>query len=121
MVNLEPETKTIKLDTEGESYKNLLREGVTSHVLHSGLVELTPGNDVGEHSSKDCEELIVPLSGEGQMVLKTGNRVDVTPENAIYCPPWTVHNVINTGETTLRYVYIVAKTGEKSNVLEQTW
>lgn len=103
----------IRLDTEGKGYKNLLREGENSRVLHSGLVELAPSESVGEHNSEQYEEIIIPISGKGQIFSPNGDTLEVTPDNAIYCLPWTVHNVKNTGDTPLKYVYTVAKTGEK--------
>lgn len=110
MPELKTERQVIRLDTAGEDYRSLLREGETSHILHSGLVELAPNESVGEHSSKQFEEIVIPLSGTGEMTSTSQAPVAVTPDNAIYCPPWSTHNITNTGDVPLRYVYVVART-----------
>jgi mannose-6-phosphate isomerase-like protein (cupin superfamily) len=44
------------------------------------------------------------------MVLAEGNKLEVKANSALYCPPETEHNVVNTGDSVLRYVYVVADT-----------
>ena len=48
--------------------------------MKSGLLVLAPGKSVGKHSAQDHEEMVVVLSGHGQMVLANGNKIDIGPE-----------------------------------------
>ena len=77
--------------------------------LRSGLVLLTSGKSVGKHSTENFEELIIVLEGKGQMQITGQNPLEIVSGVAVYCPPETEHNVINTGSEPLRYLYIVAE------------
>ena len=57
--------------------------------MKSGLVVLAPGRSVGKHGTQDHEEMVVVLSGHGQMVLANGNKIDIGPEVAAYSLPGT--------------------------------
>jgi mannose-6-phosphate isomerase-like protein (cupin superfamily) len=41
------------------------------------------------------------VAGQGSLAIGEGEIV--------YCPPETLHNMVNTGDRVLRYVYVVAK------------
>ena len=101
----------IELNLDTAKYQNILREKSTSIILHSGFVNLKPGESVGLHNTKDYEEMIVLLEGEGKLLI--GNPPDEYPigfGKIAYYPPDTEHNIINTGTVPLKYIYIVAKT-----------
>jgi quercetin dioxygenase-like cupin family protein len=78
--------------------------------LHSGMVCLTPGQDVGSHSTEDYEELLVILEGRGELEAEGLGRKQIASGQVAYNPPNTIHNVFNTGTDNLRYIYIVTKT-----------
>ena len=59
--------------------------------MKSGL--LAPGKSVGKHSTQDHEEMVVVLSGHGQMVLANGNKIDIGAEVAAYSLPGTEQNM----------------------------
>ena len=79
--------------------------------MRSGLVVLSPGSSVGVHSTEDFEELVIVLEGQGKMQMVEGDSLAIRVGVAVYCPPQTEHDVVNTGTGPLRYVYVVAKTG----------
>jgi len=54
------------------------------------------------------EEELVILEGQGEMVFHDGSKLELKAPMALYCPPQTEHDVKNTGNSALRYVYIVA-------------
>ncbi len=49
------------------------------------------------------------LEGEGEMLVTGQDSVMIRAGVAVYCPPETEHDVVNTGSDSLRYVYVVAK------------
>jgi mannose-6-phosphate isomerase-like protein (cupin superfamily) len=92
-----------------EDYVEIVGEG-TSISMHSGRVLLLPGKDCGKHSTGDHEELIVVLSGEGELEVEGIGRTKIRSGMVAYNPPHSEHNVINTGKGPLAYIYIVAPT-----------
>ena len=84
----------------------------------SRVVELAPGGSVGLHVTHRREELVVVLAGEGELLLPessdgeeagSGGRVlALSAGRAVYVPPETPHDIHNTGDAPLRYIYIVA-------------
>lgn len=104
-----PVPKVTKLDAAGKDYLPLLQGPPETVTMHSGLVVLAPGKSVGKHSTKGNEEMIVVLEGRGEMRITGGKNLPFSAGEAIYCPPKTEHDMVNTGEATLRYVYIVAR------------
>ena len=42
------------------------------------------------------------------MLLSNGARVDISRQSAAYSPPGTEHDVVNTGDEVLRYIYVVS-------------
>jgi mannose-6-phosphate isomerase-like protein (cupin superfamily) len=108
MTDIKP--KRIKLAIESNEYQRLLKRGEESVSMHSGLVTLEPGNSVGEHTTRDCEEMIIVLKGSGEMNFNLHEKLAMEEGYVLYCPPNTEHNVKNTGEKLLKYIYITAKT-----------
>jgi mannose-6-phosphate isomerase-like protein (cupin superfamily) len=78
--------------------------------MRSGFVRLKPGETVGWHTTGKNEESLVVLRGRGEA------RIEGQPARAfagpalVYIPPATRHNVANTGNESLQYVYVVAPT-----------
>ena len=102
-------SKLINLDGGGKDYVPVLAGPPESHGMQSGLVVLAPGRSVGEHTTGQHEELLIVLQGQGEMKFADGSKLKFRANQALYCPPATKHNVTNTGDSALRYVYVVAK------------
>jgi quercetin dioxygenase-like cupin family protein len=105
-----PVPKAVKLEVGEKSYMRILGGPPESLALRSGLVILQPQKTVGKHSTEKYEELIIVLEGQGKMMITGGASLEMKPGVALYCPPDTEHNVLNTGSGILKYVYVVAKT-----------
>lgn len=105
----------IELSKARENQK-LLDGKPQTHGMRSGRVYLQPGQACGEHSTKDREEVLVFLSGRGEMLIAGKERFNVGEGKISYIPPQTIHDVRNTGDGPLVYVYCVTPvcvTGEK--------
>lgn len=76
--------------------------------MRSGRVYLAPGKSCGQHSTKDREELLVFLSGLGELLIGKNDRYQVGQGKVVYIPPQTAHDVSNTGKEPLIYVYCVS-------------
>ena len=82
------------------------------------MVSLPPGRDCGEHSTESNEEMLIFLSGRGQAIIGKDKILEAGKGKIIYIPPKTVHNIKNTSNEPLSYVYCVAPAngnGEKQN------
>ncbi|MEM5773876.1 MAG: cupin domain-containing protein [Anaerolineaceae bacterium] len=100
--------KLIPLPNGSEPYTRLLGGCLQDSAgMKSGCVVLAPGENVGEHSTHDHEEILVPLSGTGELRIPGQPVFTVQPGCLLYNPPDTLHDVVNTGSQPLRYVFIV--------------
>ena len=110
---LELEPRGIKLDMEAAGFQSILGGPPSTVRMKSGLVSLKTGEAVGVHNTENKEELIIVLEGEGEMFFEDYDPVRLSLGNNAYCPPYTTHNVLNTGDKILRYIYVVSILGKK--------
>lgn len=104
-----PKARSIAFPTDDRKRVRLLAGPPESYFLKSGYVRLSPGESIGLHSTSGGEEIILPISGDGEVRYPGADPLRVSPGSMIYNPPLTEHDVINTGEGVLEYIYIVAK------------
>jgi mannose-6-phosphate isomerase-like protein (cupin superfamily) len=81
--------------------------------LRSGFVRLKPGETVGWHTTGQNEETLVILHGQGEAEIEGAAAMPVAEKMIAYIPPATRHNVKNTGDGPLEYVYVVAPAAER--------
>jgi mannose-6-phosphate isomerase-like protein (cupin superfamily) len=105
------EAFTVELSEKPE-YQQLLSGKPQTCGMRSGRVFLEPGAACGQHSTKEHEELLVFLAGHGQVQIgeQTQNLppLSVAAGKVAYIPPRTLHDVENTGDGPLVYIYCVA-------------
>jgi mannose-6-phosphate isomerase-like protein (cupin superfamily) len=89
-------------------YQRILEGTPQTCGMRSGRVYVEPGASCGEHSTKQHEELIVFLQGEGKVHIGGGDPLRVGAGKVAYIPPNTLHDVENTGSGPLAYIYCVA-------------
>jgi len=102
----------IPLLTGEKSHKPLLSPPQSLY-LRSGHVVLAPGESVGLHSTGEREEMLIPLSGIGEMQVPGVQTLTVEPGFVLFNPPHTWHDVKNTGGVPLSYIYVVTISPEK--------
>ena len=76
--------------------------------MRSGFVRLKPGESVGPHTTGQNEEALVVLRGRGEARIEGQPGCAFAAPTLVYIPPATRHNVANTGNELLEYVYVVA-------------
>jgi quercetin dioxygenase-like cupin family protein len=76
--------------------------------LRSGSVRLKPGETVGWHTTGQHEEALIILRGRGEARIEGQPGRPFTAPKLVYIPPATRHNIANTGDELLEYVYVVA-------------
>jgi len=97
----------VTLNDEPE-FQRLLPGVPQTHGMKSGRVHLEAGKSCGQHSTKDHEELLVFLTGEGTVHIDDDEHLAVGAGKVAYIPPRTLHDVENTGPNALVYIYCVA-------------
>jgi len=92
-----------------------LQEGVEG--LAVGMTILSPGKTSSFHShDAECETWII-VSGKGE-VLVGEEREPVGPESVVFLPRNVKHQIINTGQESLRMFWIYTPPGAEKGVLE---
>jgi mannose-6-phosphate isomerase-like protein (cupin superfamily) len=76
--------------------------------MRSGFVRLKPRGSVGWHTTGQNEEALVVLRGRGEALIEGQAGRAFEAPMLVYIPPATRHNVTNTGDALLEYVYVVA-------------
>jgi len=76
--------------------------------IRSGFVRLKPGESVGWHTTGRNEEELIILNGRGEARIEGQPARAFASPRLVYIPPQTRHNVANTSEQLLEYVYVVA-------------
>lgn len=107
-----PEACVVQFNTTSANYQPLLGGPPQTAGMESGVITLAPTKSVGKHSTKNYEEMLVILSGTGKLKITGGTSLVLKKNVVTYCPPNTEHDVINTGKTPLRYIYVAAKLGK---------
>jgi len=92
----------------GQAYLPLLEGPPTTCGMRSGRVALKAGEEVGEHSTGDHEEVLVIIEGGGEVCLEGHKPLAIREGQAVYIPPQSRHNVRNIESPLLRYLYVVA-------------
>ncbi|UCG50186.1 MAG: cupin domain-containing protein [Phycisphaerales bacterium] len=93
---------------DSPEYQRLLDGENHSLAIRSGRVYLAPAKACGTHSTKDHEELLVFLAGSGELIIEETRSFKVGRGKVSYIPPNTTHDVKNTGNEPLIYIYCVA-------------
>ncbi|OGK62063.1 hypothetical protein A2334_04320 [Candidatus Roizmanbacteria bacterium RIFOXYB2_FULL_38_10] len=73
----------------------------------SGFVLLHKGEEVGEHTTENREEVIYIIEGEA-MIEMEGEKEYLEAGSIAYIPPNKKHNVKNEADEDLKYMYVVS-------------
>lgn len=78
--------------------------------MKSEMIVLHSGEEVGAHNTNEKEELIVVLEGKATVEIDGQVFSEVKSGSVTYIPSRTLHNVKNSADSKLRYIYIVSQT-----------
>ena len=98
---------------DASEYQRLLPGAPATYGMKSGRVYLEPGAECGQHSTKENEEQLVFLEGEGSATIAE-ETMPVGKGKIVYIPPETVHNIKNTGGEPLIYIFCVAQARQEN-------
>ncbi len=93
--------------TGSERFQRLLPGIPVTAGMKSGYVTLQPGESVGEHKTESKEESIIILEGRADVYCQGRSVFSASRNSLVYIPPETCHDIKNSGDGLLRYVYVV--------------
>jgi mannose-6-phosphate isomerase-like protein (cupin superfamily) len=98
---------------DSADYQKLLDGEPQTQGMRAGRVYLCPGKTCGQHTTGANEEVLVFISGQGELLIGENDSFPVGKGKVSYIPPNTVHDVKNTGTEPLVYIYCVAPIGSQ--------
>jgi len=107
-----PKAKIARLES-GSRYQRLFNKDSGTCGIKAGHVILKRGEEIGEHSTNDAEEALVILKGRGRLAINKKENLDFKDDAVLYIPPRTIHNVKNTGNGVLEYIFVTLYAGQK--------
>ena len=98
-------------------HKRVIKHLATPWTLGSkhlwvGTSTVEPGNSSNAHAHDVNEEVFYCVSGSGKMIVD-GEEHEYTPGTVVYCPPGSVHQVVNTGAVALKSLCSVSPPFER--------
>ncbi len=102
-----PEPLTLPLECRDRECP-LLQGWPETAGMRSGFVRLKPGESIGWHTTGKNEESLVVLGGRGEARIEGQPARAFRAPTLVYIPPGMRHNIANTGDQILEYVYVVA-------------
>ncbi len=87
-----------KLTKENSSFRKVLYTGEQSQLV---LMSLLPGEDIGSEVHPDNDQFFRFESGTGKVVIND-TEYEVADGDAVVIPKGAEHNVINTGQNSLK-------------------
>ncbi len=92
---------------EGLTLQIFLDKAEGAKNLDVGTVSIAPKNETGMHT-RDFEEVIVILSGKGQVISGNGKIFTLNKNDCLLIPAGTTHKHVNHTNRPLRQLYIFA-------------
>lgn len=97
---------------DNKAYQRLIDGEQQSYGIKVGRVYLEPGQECGQHSTGDREEVLIFVNGQGTLLIGQNKEYLVGQGKITYIPPKTIHNVINTSNEPLIYIFCVTPIAE---------
>lgn len=101
------DVKGMRQDEFRMSWLLIAEKTVGSQNLSMGVNETYPGGTVPEHVHTAEEEVNLFLAGRGKFLVE-GREIPIEPGVCIYIPPGIPHQIANTGDEVVRFVWIFA-------------
>ncbi len=105
-----------KLTKENTNFRKVLYTGEQSQLV---LMSLLPGEDIGSEVHPDNDQFFRFDEGTGKAVIN-GTEYEVSDGDAVVVPKGAEHNVINTGEGSLKFYTIYMPPHHKDGIVRNT-
>lgn len=105
-----------KLTNNNDSFRKVLYTGEQSQLV---LMSLLPGQDIGSEIHPDNDQFFRFEEGKGKVVIND-TEYEVEDGSAVIIPKGAEHNVINTGENSLKLYTIYMPPHHKDGIERTT-
>jgi len=105
-----------KLTEENNDFRRVLYTGENSQLV---LMALEAGEDIGEEVHNENDQFFRFESGRGKVVIND-TTYEVSDGDAVVVPQGAKHNVVNVGETKLRFYTIYSPAHHKDGIVRAT-
>ena len=92
----------------------LLQEEVDGFAAGFTLLPPGGGSDYARHREG---EVFCVIYGEGE-VKTEGCSHPVRPGTMVWCPPWDYHQLVNTGDKTMKVLWLLIPPGREDGIIE---
>ena len=105
-----------ELTQDNKSFRRVLYTGKHLQLV---LMALQPGEEIGEEVHEDHDQFFQVEKGRGEVWID-GQRTKIKSDDAIVVPAGAKHNVINTGEKSLKLYTPYGPPDHKDGVVHKT-
>jgi mannose-6-phosphate isomerase-like protein (cupin superfamily) len=105
-----------QLTEDNEDFRRVLYTGKHLQLV---LMALKPGEEIGEEVHEDRDQFFRVEEGEGE-VLIDGHRHAIKDDDAIVVPAGARHNVVNTGDESLKLYTLYGPPEHRDGVVQRT-
>lgn len=107
----------LKATLDNSNFRKVLYTGKFCQLV---VMDLKPGEDIGEEVHDHVDQFFRVEGGEGKVIID-GNEFQIKDDFAIIVPAGSLHNVINTSETqSLKLYTIYAPANHPENTVHAT-
>ena len=105
-----PKEKVFCTQLKGrQRFLRLLGDSKKIKGLCCGLVTLKPQEFIGEHKTESKEEVLIILKGRATVYYGKNKKLKASQNTCVFIPTETLHNVRNSGNKILQYVYVTSR------------
>jgi mannose-6-phosphate isomerase-like protein (cupin superfamily) len=112
----DPSFDVLRLARESDDFR---REVVTGRFGQVVFMTIPPGEEIGEETHADVDQILLFLEGEGEAVLE-GATSPVGPNRLVFVRAGVRHNFRNTGDAPLRLVTVYAPPEHPAGTVHRT-
>lgn len=105
-----------KLTKENTNFRKVLYTGEQSQLV---LMSLLPGEDIGMEVHAENDQFFRVDEGSGKAIID-GNEYDIGDGDAVVVPKGSEHNIINTGDSSLKLYTIYMPPHHKDGIIRST-
>jgi mannose-6-phosphate isomerase-like protein (cupin superfamily) len=105
-----------ELTEKNDDFRRVLYTGKHLQLV---LMALKPGEEIGEEVHEDRDQFFRVEEGEGEVMID-GKRHAVKDDDAIVVPAGARHNVVNTGEESLKLYTLYGPPEHRDGVVQAT-
>lgn len=86
--------------------------------LSLGVTVIDPKSEIPYHSHEDATEVMYIFKGRGKAIID-GVEYELKENSSLYCPPKSMHQIINPHKEELWFVYAYAPAGAEQVIKQR--